>query len=177
MNEQAQDAALPATADMTGRAGSRCLQLGDCRIEVDLDRVVATHGETALEPKAMAVLVHLAEHAGQVVSASELIDAVWHGRPMGDNPVYRCIAQLRRALGDDPRAPRYIATVPTKGYRLVVPVVPVDASSDAGAGRDADSAAAWVRSKLKLYSLTRFGPFDGNGGIEETTVGASLSSA
>lgn len=133
MNEQAQDAALPATADMTGRAGSRCLQLGDCRIEVDLDRVVATHGETALEPKAMAVLVHLAEHAGQVVSASELIDAVWHGRPMGDNPVYRCIAQLRRALGDDPRAPRYIATVPTKGYRLVVPVVPVDASSDAGA--------------------------------------------
>jgi len=133
MNERAQDAALPATADMTGRAGSRCLQLGDCRIEVDLDRVLAPHGETALEPKAMAVLVYLADRAGQVVSANELIDAVWRGRPMGDNPVYRCIAQLRRALGDDPRAPRYIATVPTKGYRLVVPVVAVDATSGVGA--------------------------------------------
>src|SRR5690242_11737831 len=133
MNERAQDAALPATADMTGRAGSRCLQLGDCRIEVDLDRVLAPHGETALEPKAMAVLVYLADRAGQVVSANELIDAVWRGRPMGDNPVYRCIAQLRRALGDDPRAPRYIATVPTKGYRLVVPVVAVDAASGVGA--------------------------------------------
>ncbi|CAM5609041.1 hypothetical protein RLIN73S_05842 [Rhodanobacter lindaniclasticus] len=41
---------------------------------------------------------------------------------MGDNPVYRCIAQLRRALGDDPREPRYITTVPTKGYRLIAPV-------------------------------------------------------
>ena len=41
MNERAQDAVLPATADMTGRAGPRCLQLGECRMEVDLDRVVA----------------------------------------------------------------------------------------------------------------------------------------
>lgn len=122
MREGAGDAALPTSAVPGQVPGGAGLCVGECRVWADLDRVVAPHGETALEPKTMAVLMHLVERAGEVVSASELIDTVWHGRPMGDNPVYRCIAQLRRALGDDPRAPRYIATVPTKGYRLIAPV-------------------------------------------------------
>lgn len=116
-----------SSADSAGAAGrfdmSR-MWIGDCRVEADLDRIVAPHGETALEPKTMAVLMYLARHPGRVVGAGELIEAVWLGRPMGDNPVYRCIAQLRRALGDDPKAPTYIITVPTKGYRLIAPVLP-----------------------------------------------------
>lgn len=114
--------AMPGFPGPDGRAAPTRVRLRDCLVEADLNRITAPHGEVALEPKAMAVLVHLIEHAGAVVSTGELIDAVWRGRPMGDNPVYRCIAQLRRALGDDPREPVYIATVPTKGYRLVAPV-------------------------------------------------------
>jgi DNA-binding winged helix-turn-helix (wHTH) protein/tetratricopeptide (TPR) repeat protein len=79
----------------------------------------------SLEPKTMAVLVCLAEHAGDVVSADALITKIWNGRPMGDNPVYKCIAQLRRHLGDNPRQPRYIETIARRGYRLVAKVEPL----------------------------------------------------
>jgi DNA-binding winged helix-turn-helix (wHTH) protein/tetratricopeptide (TPR) repeat protein len=105
------------------KAGSaRPVRIGGFRVEPDLDRVSGPLGDSQLEPKTMAVLMYLAERQGQVVSARELIDAIWLGRPMGDNPVYRCISQLRRAFGDDPLRPEFIATVPTKGYRLVAPV-------------------------------------------------------
>lgn len=114
------------SAGAAGRSEPSRVRVGACRVEADLDRIVAPHGDTALEPKTMAVLMYLVRHPGRVVSAGELIEVVWLGRPMGDNPVYRCVAQLRRALGDDPRVPTYIATVPTKGYRLIAPVSPLD---------------------------------------------------
>jgi hypothetical protein len=93
--------------------------------------------ERVVEPKAMDVLVRLAARPGEVVSADELIASVWHGRPMGDNPVHRCISILRRALGDDAQRPRYIGTIPKRGYRLVAAVEnpPRSASS-----RDAPAA-------------------------------------
>lgn len=70
----------------------------------------------------MDVLVHLANHAGAVVTTEELISAVWSGRVVGDSAVYERIRKLRRALGDNHRAPRFIETIPKRGYRLLVPV-------------------------------------------------------
>ncbi|HMB61384.1 MAG TPA: winged helix-turn-helix domain-containing protein [Xanthomonadales bacterium] len=100
----------------------RHLMVGQWWVQPDLDRIEGPAGEVQLMPKAMAVLMYLAERPGQVVSTDELIDAVWLGRPMGDNPVYKCINQLRTVLGDDRKAPSYITTVHTKGYRLIAPV-------------------------------------------------------
>jgi len=80
-------------------------------------------GETIkLNPRTMDVLVHLASHAPDVVSAEELIRDVWRGRAIGDGPVYQSINELRKALGDDSRDPHYIETIPKRGYRLAVPV-------------------------------------------------------
>jgi len=118
--------ALLASASPPSWAGGSRVWIGACRVEADLDRLVVLGRNISIEPKVMAVLMYLAHHPGEVISADELIEAVWHGRPMGDNPVYRCIAQLRRAFGDDPRAPTYIGTVPTKGYHLIAPVEPLD---------------------------------------------------
>jgi len=98
------------------------LRIGQWWVRPDLDRLEGPDGEVQLMPKAMAVLVYLAGRPGQVVSTDELVDAVWLGRPMGDNPVYKCITQLRTVLGDDRKTPSYIATVHTKGYRLIAPV-------------------------------------------------------
>lgn len=103
-------------------SSSRQLWVGQWQVRPDLDQIEGPAGEIQLMPKAMAVLVYLAERPGQVVSTDELVDAVWLGRPMGDNPVYKCITQLRTVLGDDRKAPSYIATVHTKGYRLIAPV-------------------------------------------------------
>lgn len=146
------------------RTGAAGLRVGACRVEPDLGRVSGPAGETLLEPKAMAVLVYLAGRPGRVVSADELVDAIWLGRPMGDNPVYKCIVQLRRALGDDPRAPAYIATVPKKGYRLIAPVVRAvpdpperlpEEHDPASVDEPAPAPARWPerRSRLILLAL------------------------
>jgi Tol biopolymer transport system component/DNA-binding winged helix-turn-helix (wHTH) protein len=78
--------------------------------------------EVHLEPKPMQVLVVLAEHAGQVVTKDRLLQAVWEGTFVGDEVLSRAISELRRALEDDPKTPRFIQTIPKGGYRLVAPV-------------------------------------------------------
>ena len=102
---------------------TRAFRLGDWIVEPDANRLSSGHLVRHLEPKTMEVLLELCEQAGEVVSADTLIDSVWGGRPLGDNPVYKSIAKLRRALDDDPSAPRYILTVPKRGYRLIGEVV------------------------------------------------------
>lgn len=67
----------------------------------------------------MRLLMCLAERPGQVVSAEELISRVWAGVSVSPDSVYQAITGLRRQLGDDPRKPVYIETVPRLGYRLI----------------------------------------------------------
>lgn len=77
---------------------------------------------TSLEPKQLDVLLCLVEAAGDVVSIDRLLDRCWPGEFHGDNPVHKAIAMLRKVLGDDARAPRYVATVRKRGYRIVAPI-------------------------------------------------------
>ena len=63
-----------------------------------------------LEARAMDVLALLASRPGEVVSTEEIIREVWEGRALSDNPVYKVVASLRRALGDSRAEPRYIET-------------------------------------------------------------------
>jgi TolB-like protein len=72
----------------------------------------------------MRLLLCLADHAGEVFSIDDLLDHVWAGVTVTPDSVYQAVASLRRSLGDDPRQPIYIATVPRLGYRLVAPVAP-----------------------------------------------------
>lgn len=75
-----------------------------------------------LEPKVMALLMCLAERPGNVVSVAELLDRVWKDVIVSHDSVYGAVAALRRALGDDPKNPRYVANVVRRGYRLIAPV-------------------------------------------------------
>lgn len=70
----------------------------------------------------MDVLCYLARHPEKVVSRQELEQAIWNDSIVGYDALTRCIAQLRKALGDNARAPAYIATIAKKGYRLIAPV-------------------------------------------------------
>jgi DNA-binding winged helix-turn-helix (wHTH) protein/TolB-like protein/Tfp pilus assembly protein PilF len=75
-----------------------------------------------IEPKAMEVLMALAGRAGQVVGREELLAAVWPGVVVGDEALTQSIIKLRRALGDNPKAPGYIETISKRGYRLIASV-------------------------------------------------------
>ncbi len=70
----------------------------------------------------MRLLLCLARHAGEVVSIDELLNQVWPDVTVTADSVYQAVASLRRTLGDDPRQPTYIATIPRLGYRMVAPV-------------------------------------------------------
>jgi TolB-like protein/DNA-binding winged helix-turn-helix (wHTH) protein len=72
----------------------------------------------------MGLLLCLAERAGEVVSIDDLLSQVWSGVTVTQDSVYQAVASLRRLLGDDPKQPTYIATVPRLGYRMVAPVGP-----------------------------------------------------
>ena len=93
---------------------------------------VARNGTTVhIEPKVMAVLVCLAQHAGQPVAKEELLQAVWPDTFVTDDVLKRSISELRRVFEDDARESRIIQTIPKSGYRLLVPVEPVQPAEEA----------------------------------------------
>lgn len=73
----------------------------------------------ALRPKTFAVLEHLAQHPGELVGKRALLDSVWADVAVTEDVVRLSIRELRAALADDPAAPRFIETVPRRGYRFV----------------------------------------------------------
>jgi TolB-like protein/DNA-binding winged helix-turn-helix (wHTH) protein len=86
---------------------------------------ISRDGETArVEVRTMRLLLCLAEHAGEVVSIDDLLNQVWSEVIVAPDSVYQAVASLRRLLGDDPKQPTYIATVPRLGYRMVATVSP-----------------------------------------------------
>jgi transcriptional activator of cad operon len=86
---------------------------------------ISRNGETArVEERTMRLLLCLAERAGEVVSIDELLSQVWADVSVSQDSVYQAVASLRRLLGDDPKQPTYIATVPRLGYRMVATVSP-----------------------------------------------------
>jgi DNA-binding winged helix-turn-helix (wHTH) protein/TolB-like protein/tetratricopeptide (TPR) repeat protein len=97
-------------------------RLGDWVVR-PIEGVVAGANESRhLQPKTMDVLVSLAASNGQVITRDELISRVWGANAVSDEPLTRCIHELRRSLDDDRVEPTYIQTIPKRGYRLLTEV-------------------------------------------------------
>ena len=77
----------------------------------------------SLRPKSFEVLRYLLEHHGKLVTKSALLDAVWPNVSVSDNLPATSIRELRKALGDKARTPRFIETVQRRGYRFIAPVL------------------------------------------------------
>jgi TolB-like protein/DNA-binding winged helix-turn-helix (wHTH) protein len=104
------------------RPTNNTLRIGDWRVDPSSGEL-SRNGETArLEARTMRLLVCLAERPGEVVSIEELLDKVWPEVAVSSDSVYQAVASLRRVLGDDPKQPTYIATVPRLGYRMLARV-------------------------------------------------------
>ena len=137
-------------------------RIGALLVQPDRLSIVREGVTTALEPRMMEVLVALAERAGEVISAEQLLIEIWRGTFYGDNPVHKTIAQLRRRLGDRSREPDYIETIRKRGYRLAARVsFPDDYRS--GLPR----AAAWTEGSpyvgLRSFDQAHAGVFFGRG--------------
>lgn len=137
-----------------GKQYHQRLSIGGWAVEPETGRLYRDGDEVVLEPRQMDVLVHLAGRQGEVVSSEKLIAAVWHGTIVGDDAIYHCISKLREALGDDSRHPKYIETIPKRGYRFIADVRVDGAPDDVDAVQPAPSSALTSIAVLPMKNLS-----------------------
>jgi DNA-binding winged helix-turn-helix (wHTH) protein/tetratricopeptide (TPR) repeat protein len=101
-----------------------------------------------LSPKALDLLFLFAERPGTLVTKDDMLRALWPGVAVTDNAITQVVSELRQALGDEPASPRYVETVPRRGYRFigVVESMAVSTPPAPAATPGAAVAAAGTRS-------------------------------
>jgi DNA-binding winged helix-turn-helix (wHTH) protein len=92
------------------------------RIEAENEWAWCGARRLTLTPRAFAVLRHLVEHRGRLVTKQELLTTIWRDTIVSDAALASGIRDLRKALGDSSGAPRYIQTVHRRGFRFIGPV-------------------------------------------------------
>lgn len=134
------------------------LQVGDWQYLPEQDKLVqfADNGSIAvtadLDNLSQKVVNYFIVHAGKLVTKDELLQDVWGIRDVSDGRVTRVIRVLRVALGDDTREPRYIETIPKRGYRFIAPVTELvleTAIAEPSADYAVDNVDEAPKSKIK----------------------------
>ena len=100
------------------------MRFGPFTLDLAASRLTRDGHALALRPKAYALLVALARRPRELVSKDELLDAVWGRRFVSEGVIKSAVGELRDALGDNPKQPRWIETVPRRGYRFAGLVEP-----------------------------------------------------
>lgn len=91
------------------------------------DGTLSSNGETQrLEPRVAQLLDYFIAHSGRLVTRDDVLRHIWQGTPVVEDVFQRCLSRLRVALGDDPKSPVYIETIPKRGYRFLIMPQPVD---------------------------------------------------
>lgn len=114
---------MTSTPTGDGADHNRPFKVLNWSVEPLTNRIRDDQQTQTLEPKVMDLLVYLAHHPGQVMAKDILSQALWPDMIVGEDTLARTISKLRRALGDDTQQPRFIETIPKRGYRLIAPVI------------------------------------------------------
>jgi DNA-binding winged helix-turn-helix (wHTH) protein/TolB-like protein len=132
---------IPETRPNRPTGDIRLLRFADVEFDVKAGELRRGGMTTRLEPQPARVLAMLVERAGDVVTRAELQQHVWSGDTFVDfeRGLNYCVAQIRTALGDSASSPRFIETLPRRGYRFIASVESAPAAERAAAD---ESAAA-----------------------------------
>ena len=97
-------------------------RFGEFTVDAD-QRVLLRHGKPLLlAPKVLETLLTLVQNGGRIIEKEELMKRLWPDSFVEESNLTYCIVQLRKTLGDEARHPRYIETIPKRGYRFIVDV-------------------------------------------------------
>jgi tetratricopeptide (TPR) repeat protein/DNA-binding winged helix-turn-helix (wHTH) protein len=91
----------------------------DVIIDIETETIFRAGEERRLRQKSFQVLLYLLEHRDRVVTREELFDAIWPDIVVTEDTLVQCIVEIRKVLGDNPRQPRFVRTVPKRGYRFM----------------------------------------------------------
>jgi predicted ATPase/DNA-binding winged helix-turn-helix (wHTH) protein len=102
--------------------GGQRYRFGGFELDASEQVLHGAAGAQQLQPKVAQMLVWFLDRPGALVTREELFAALWPGTHVADEALTQIIAKLRRALDDDPKRPRFLETVPRRGYRLLATV-------------------------------------------------------
>jgi len=146
-------------------------------VRIDADNESAWCGalRLSLTPRAFAVLRHLVEHRGRLITKQQLLTAVWRDAIVSDAALSSCIRDVRRALGDSSGAPRYLQTVHRRGFRFVGPVasasvIPASCAASTLVGRDVELARLHEHLDRALSGRRQLVFVTGEPGIGKTAL-------
>jgi DNA-binding winged helix-turn-helix (wHTH) protein len=112
----------------SGRPTASCYRFDDVVVDRATFRVHKGAETPSLAPRAFDLLIYLIEHADRVVDKHELLEHVWGEAFVSDNALTRAVKEIRQAIGDDADSPRYVQTVPKRGYRFIGRIEPTEAA-------------------------------------------------
>ena len=129
-------------------SAEQLLSFGPYRLDVQTGQLWRGKQEVRLTGKASALLRYLVERAGQVVTKEELFASVWAETVVSDAALTSCVQELRKALRDDPKRPRYLQTIHRRGFQFIASLrsnsPPVSGSKFLVSGLRTDEG--WLRS-------------------------------
>jgi len=104
------------------------IHFGDWQLDENEGALI--NGETIapLTPRALSVLSHLITHRDEIVTHQALQDLYWPNSYSAEHGLHKVISEIRTALGDDPKQPRYIKTLPRRGYSFIHEVAEITTS-------------------------------------------------
>ncbi len=109
-------------------------QIGSFLLDLDLQQLFHQGELVQMPRKAFEILLLLVENSGKMVSKEDILSLIWPDRIIEEANLTQYIHLLRRLLGDNPKKPGYILTIPGKGYRFVAKVQAVDRGQSSSQG-------------------------------------------
>ncbi len=105
--------------------------LGEWRLCVHTNSLQRGDTKVELENRLVMLLLLFIDHQGEVLDKERIIKTIWQGKVVNDDSLAVAISHLRKALGDNSRAPAYIKTIPGVGYQLIASAKPYLAKAEA----------------------------------------------
>ena len=151
-----------SSAESAGLGNRSIFRCGDIEIDASQCCLKRDGTEQYLRQQSFQVLLYILERRQRLISKEELIENFWQETAVTDNALVQCIGEIRRALGDDHRKPRFIKTIPKVGYRFIAPVVEEAAGGEVfsptpeirGADAPAPAIPGSINSRLGLVLLS-----------------------
>ena len=102
------------------------IQFGEFTLDSKQERLLCEGKYIAIEPKLFELLLLFVNQPNTIISRQDILDNLWAGSLVTDNAINKLVANLRKLLADGAKNPRYIETVPKRGYRLICEVTLIE---------------------------------------------------